>query len=85
MRLGFNLLVFRGKPIIRGKELYTSPSHKCRGISCDRASSTALPLMESADCRKNGTLLSKFNVFMKINVFLLMLLLVRIHLILPFL
>lgn len=57
----------------------------CLGLSCDRVSSTASPLMESADCRKNAKLLSKFNDFMKINVSLLRLLLVRIHLILPFL
>lgn len=32
--LGLNL-VFSGKPIISGKDIHTSSSHKCRGLSCD--------------------------------------------------
>lgn len=82
---GVELTGFEQGTYSHGKDPQSSSFQKHRGRSYDRASSTASPLMEWADCRKNAMLLSKFNDFMKINVSLPRLLLVRIHLIPPFL
>lgn len=85
VQLGLRLWVLREWGIIWGNEPHSSSFQKYRDFSCDRACATALLLMEWADCRKTMMLLSKLNDFMKINVFLPRLLLVRIHLIPPFL
>ena len=82
---GLEFIGFEGETFPVGEEPHSSSFQKCGGLSCDRVSFLALPLMERADCRKNAMLLSKFNDFMKINVSLPRLLLVRIHLIPPFL
>lgn len=76
---GLEFIGFEGETLLQGKSPIP-PLLKC-GASPVTESVSSFALMEwEVDCRKNAMLLSKFNDFMKINVSLPRLLLVRIHL-----